>query len=134
MLIFVKNLANFVSLPWKLDNPYCHSCHCGLKIQIWQNYPNPWLFLKDKKETRAYQAWCICDVLSCKVVHSLWFLYEPYPQNQMMFKTYAKLDLIQQHRKHCKIRQIPLSTTLWLEPLYLVHPIPQWFKIPDLVH
>ena len=27
MLIFGQNLPKFVSLPWKLDNPYCHSIH-----------------------------------------------------------------------------------------------------------
>ena len=52
--VLAKEIFNFSSLPRKLDNPYCHSCYCGLKIQIWQNYPNPWLFFFRKRKKNVH--------------------------------------------------------------------------------
>ena len=33
--LLAKNLSNFVSLPWKLNNRYCHTMHNGFRYFVW---------------------------------------------------------------------------------------------------
>ena len=74
--VLAKEIFNFSSLPRKLDNPYCHSCYCGLKIQIWQNYPNPWLFFKGQERNTCISdlvhMWCIILYSSSQSLIFMW--------------------------------------------------------------